>query len=710
MVRVRIGDDERELDWDEWERRVRDGRVPPDALVRLEAVTGDAFVPARTLESYQSLRNEGALAWQSGFEAAPPPLATALLVGVNLRIWWIARLPYPAAWMDLQMSNWTAPVLEDGESWRTLTMGILHLDAAHVAMNMLWLAYAGWNLERALGWKNLLLLYGASVLGGSLLSMFLSTEARSLGASGGVFGLVAAAVVFGFLRPELLPARGRRVFGLALLPYLVVMFTSGLSNEGIDNWAHFGGLVTGGALALVLDPELLQRRASWNRAWRFGVIGTSSALLLGLGLFGPRLAPTAPHEVVEAAQSTRPPGAPEVVRPKEALAWRAPSGWRLGVTATGEAGLASPSPRGDRAWAVREYRWDTPRSTESRAAEWTERVRAAFTGVVVGEPEPATLAGRPGLTVSATLPNDVEVRWWGVTRGRYGVEAVWQVESAREVRLRPLRERLVGSVRWDDPRPLAEARAVIERNPQSLRGRADLAVALADVGEPAEAMALYAEVIAADPENPDWVVGRLDVLAAYPDAPPDPDAVIASALATHPTPDVVVAVVDALDAAGRASTAEGLLEVAWVEFPGERTLRRTRRARAMPTAIDGATGLPSHLVRDPTTGRPLAPGAVEALRATSLDLPTAVAWGAARAARRADLAEEVRAALVDDPTAAVEPLLLLQHVVPPDDLAAARAGLLEDLRTLARGGKVAWIPSDLAPDLAVPFLAERIVR
>src|SRR5690606_33637586 len=101
----------------------------------------------------------------------------------------------------------------------------------------LWLAYTGWNLERALGRVNLRMIYLASVLGGRALSILFSPETRSLGASGGVFGLVAAAVVFGFVRPELLPQRGRRVFGLALLPYLVVMFLSGLSSVGIDNWA-----------------------------------------------------------------------------------------------------------------------------------------------------------------------------------------------------------------------------------------------------------------------------------------------------------------------------------------------------------------------------------------------------------------------------------------------------------------------------------------
>ena len=78
------------------------------------------------------------------------------------------------------------PVFEDGEIWRMLTMGVSHQAAFHLGMNMLWLFYCGWNLERALGRANLLFLFLGSVFAGSVLSMFGNPWIPSLGASGGI--------------------------------------------------------------------------------------------------------------------------------------------------------------------------------------------------------------------------------------------------------------------------------------------------------------------------------------------------------------------------------------------------------------------------------------------------------------------------------------------------------------------------------------------
>ena len=93
MVRIRLGSDEVALSWDEWEERVRAGRVPPEALVSAAALTGDAWMPAGDLEAWRSLRDDGALAWQRDLVAGGPPILTAVLVGVQIRIWWWQWVP-----------------------------------------------------------------------------------------------------------------------------------------------------------------------------------------------------------------------------------------------------------------------------------------------------------------------------------------------------------------------------------------------------------------------------------------------------------------------------------------------------------------------------------------------------------------------------------------------------------------------------------------
>ena len=93
MVHIKIGAETIEIAWDDWEERVRSGRVPEDALIRFEPVTGDRWLRAGDLESYRSLRTDAAIAWRRAFLYGPPPIATALLVGFQIRVFLVAQIP-----------------------------------------------------------------------------------------------------------------------------------------------------------------------------------------------------------------------------------------------------------------------------------------------------------------------------------------------------------------------------------------------------------------------------------------------------------------------------------------------------------------------------------------------------------------------------------------------------------------------------------------
>ena len=165
MVELRHGDDTLTLSWDEWEIRVREGRIQPTTLVRFEPATGEAFVPAGELEMFQSLQDDAAVtAWQTRF-LKTAPLLTAVIVGIQIRLWWGAQ--WSKGVYDLATDHMTvfAPsIYENREVWRVLTMGITQVDILHLSMNMLWLFYCGWNLERALGRVNLGVLYLGAVV------------------------------------------------------------------------------------------------------------------------------------------------------------------------------------------------------------------------------------------------------------------------------------------------------------------------------------------------------------------------------------------------------------------------------------------------------------------------------------------------------------------------------------------------------------------
>ena len=204
------------LGFDEFERRVRDGEVPADVLVRFEPVTGDDFRPAGELEFYRETADPDRLAFRRNLTRAGLPIVTALMVGIQLRVFVWSEGTGRELWLQEHFANWGPAVFEGSEVWRLFTYSFLHAGFAHILMNVCFLAYAGYHIERALGHRNTLTVYTGSVFGGGLLSLLMSPKRYSLGASGGVLGLIGATIVLGWKHWDQIPERSRKYFGWAL--------------------------------------------------------------------------------------------------------------------------------------------------------------------------------------------------------------------------------------------------------------------------------------------------------------------------------------------------------------------------------------------------------------------------------------------------------------------------------------------------------------
>ncbi|CAN5374008.1 rhomboid family intramembrane serine protease [soil metagenome] len=207
--------------------------------------------------------------------AARLGLVTSTLIALNVAVYLVTVVTSLPNGGGL-MRNFASPVFLDGllqpfavllggEYWRLLTSGFLHYGLLHLAMNMLALVVLGRDIEAYLGRARYLALFLIAMLGGGVaVVLFENPATQTVGASGGVFGLLGAAVV-------ILRRRKADLRPLATLIGLnvVISFLPGISLLG-----HLGGAL-GGALASYVLVYAPRGKTSWQ-------VAGLAALTLGL--------------------------------------------------------------------------------------------------------------------------------------------------------------------------------------------------------------------------------------------------------------------------------------------------------------------------------------------------------------------------------------------------------------------------------------------
>jgi len=158
----------------------------------------------------------------------------------------------------------------DGEWFRLVSSMFLHAGWLHIAFNMYVLYILGSPLERVLGHGRFLTLYMLSGIGGSVASYWFSAvNTLSVGASGAIFGLMAAWIVIG-------RRLDRDVTQILFL--LAINVVLGFVIAGIDWRAHLGGALTGAVVGLILTSG----RGRQGRRQVGQQTGAAVAVLLGL--------------------------------------------------------------------------------------------------------------------------------------------------------------------------------------------------------------------------------------------------------------------------------------------------------------------------------------------------------------------------------------------------------------------------------------------
>ena len=180
-----------------------------------------------------------------------PPATQALLLA-NVAVFFLERLVGSALFGPLAL--WP---IGSGNffPWQVLSYSFLHGSFEHLFFNMLGLWMFGSELEQVWGQKRYVQFYTASVLAAALtqlvFSAVLGSVAPTIGASGGLFGLLLA---FAMIFPNriillffVIPMRAKWLVAL----YGILELYQGVyvMNSGVAHFAHLGGMA-GGVLTI----------------------------------------------------------------------------------------------------------------------------------------------------------------------------------------------------------------------------------------------------------------------------------------------------------------------------------------------------------------------------------------------------------------------------------------------------------------------------
>ncbi len=181
----------------------------------------------------------------------PLPPATQALLLANVAIFFLGDLLGPNLLGPFAL--W--PVGGGFWPWQIVTYSFLHGNFNHLFFNMLGLWMFGAELEQIWGRNRFLTFYFASVIAAALTQLIvnalLGSPAPTIGASGGLFGLLLA---FAMIFPNriillffVIPMKAKYL--VALYGLLELYQGAYVLNSGVAHFAHLGGML-GGLLTL----------------------------------------------------------------------------------------------------------------------------------------------------------------------------------------------------------------------------------------------------------------------------------------------------------------------------------------------------------------------------------------------------------------------------------------------------------------------------
>lgn len=195
-------------------------------------------------------REEEQLSFRKVFGSRQPRVTYGLLA--LIAVFFVMELLWGGATTAPTLARLGAlmgPRVREGEWWRMLSCTFLHGGWIHLAFNGYVLYGLGSSLERIIGSERFVVLYVLAGVGGSLASVLFMGPTFSVGASGAIWGLLAAQGVMAYrpagLLPEVILPGLKKAAQVNLALNVLISF-----REGVDWAAHLGGGLVGAALVV----------------------------------------------------------------------------------------------------------------------------------------------------------------------------------------------------------------------------------------------------------------------------------------------------------------------------------------------------------------------------------------------------------------------------------------------------------------------------
>jgi rhomboid protease GluP len=207
--------------------------------------------------------------FEQGMTYAPPATLTILVALAAIFAWQISTGALASRESIIAAGALVRDRVMQGEWWRVLSATVLHGNTEHLIGNAISLYVLGMASEHAYGTRVTLLVYLASGVAGSLLSIAMN-PGPSVGASGAIFGLMGAVMVLFWRYHSKLLVRDKRI-GVVIAVWAIFTIITGLMVPMIDNAGHVGGLLGGIATAGLFRPRILERRVVYLAPERYRI-------------------------------------------------------------------------------------------------------------------------------------------------------------------------------------------------------------------------------------------------------------------------------------------------------------------------------------------------------------------------------------------------------------------------------------------------------